>query len=225
MAIILNIETATEISSVCIASGKNILSIKESEEPMVHTRETTQLIESCLKQAGLKIEQLEAVAVSSGPGSYTALRVGSSVAKGICYAQDIPLLAISTLQSLALGASTIDKGDFYCPMIDARRKEVYLEIYNNMMTSVSACTPQILTLEFIEELAEKGRIIFAGNGAIKFATMSTRPNFIFTNILCSSKHLVLLSAEAFERKNFADTAYFEPIYLKPPNITTSKKRL
>lgn len=225
MALILNIETATEISSVCIASNTTILSFRESKEAMVHTSQTTLLIEACLKEAGLKMDQLHAVAVSSGPGSYTALRVGSSIAKAICYVHDIPLLGISTLQSLALAAANTYEGDFYCSMIDARRKEVYLEMYNHGMERVQASISQILTPEFIGNLSEKGRIIFSGSGVCKFATISTHANFKFTDILCSSKHLVPLSVTAFQQKNFANTAYYEPTYLKPPNITKSKKRL
>jgi len=225
MALILNIETATETSSVCLAQNDKILSIKESRESMAHARETTLLIEACMKEAGLSIANLDAVAVSSGPGSYTALRVGSSIAKGICYAKDIPLISVSTLQSLALASAKQLNGEFYCPMIDARRKEVYTALYNNEITDAVPCSAEVLTPAFIAQLTKMGKGVFSGNGAFKLAEMIENPSFQYTKINCSSEHLVPISVRAFQYKKFQDIAYFEPTYLKPPNITVSKKRL
>lgn len=225
MALILNIETATEIGSVCVAKDGKVLSTKESNEQMVHARDTTLMIAACLKEVGILISELDAIALSQGPGSYTALRVGSSTAKGICYAMDIPLISISTLESLALASAELSLGDFYCPMIDARRKEVYTAIYNNKFTEILPCSAVILTDDFIADLSLKSRIVFSGNGAPKLQEITTPANFIHTNIRCSAMHLSPLSINAFREKNFVDIAYFEPTYLKPPNITKSKKKL
>ncbi len=225
MAHILNIETATEISSVCISHGERVLAFKESTEGMAHARATTLLIEACLEAAKLAITDLDAVAISSGPGSYTALRVGSSIAKGICYALDLPLISISTLESLAIAASKLKEGDFYCPMIDARRNEVYTATYNSNFTRVKEASATILTPDYIDRNGWQGKAIFSGNGASKFSTMVERSDYTFTDVYCSSKHIAPLAFLAYQQKNFQEIAYFEPIYLKPPNITKSKKKL
>jgi len=121
MAIILNIETATDIGSVCISKGEKILASKDGSSTFSHAKETTLMIEACLAEAAISMQDLGAIAISRGPGSYTSLRIGTSIAKGICYALDKPLIAINTLESLAFAASKIEQGAIYAPMIDARR--------------------------------------------------------------------------------------------------------
>ena len=222
MAKILHIETSTDISSVCISEDGQLSSLKESINAMAHAKEGTLLIEACLKEANLSFQQLDAVALSEGPGSYTALRVGSSIAKGICYAMDIPLIAISTLKSLALAASKKIKADFYCPMIDARRKEVYMAFYNNELSELMEVQAKILdTASFSQEISVTESLVFCGNGSGKFQEMTEQPNFLFVDLVCSAQHLIPLAEEAFYHKNFESLAYFEPTYLKPPNITLS----
>ena len=130
MAIILNIETATDIGSVCLSRGKEVLAVKQGTTTFSHAKETTLMIDHCLTEAGLTMQDLNAVAISSGPGSYTSLRIGTSVAKGICYALDKPLIAVNTLEALALAASKVSDGAIYAPMIDARRMEVYTTFYD-----------------------------------------------------------------------------------------------
>jgi len=226
MAKILNIETSTEVSSVCISEHGQIRSLKESTNSMAHAKEGTLLIEACLKEANLSFQQLDAVAVSKGPGSYTALRVGSSIAKGICYAMDIPLIAIDTLKSLAIAASTKLAADFYCPMIDARRKEVYMAFYNNEITELQEVQAKVLDKEsFVQEISATEVLVFCGNGSGKFQEMTEQPNFLFLEVVCSAQHLIPLAEEAFQKKYFESLAYFEPTYLKPPNITIAKKKL
>ncbi len=226
MPILLNIETATEISSVCLSKGDQILSLQESRVSMSHSEVTTLLIDACLKETGIAFQEINGVTISKGPGSYTALRVGSSVAKGICYALDKPLIAIDTLETLAWASKQIKQGDYYCPMIDARRKEVYMSFYNNKFTCLKVPQPLILDeTTFSSEIASGKTIVFSGNGSSKFKDMNDRENFVFSEVFCSATHLVPLAVKSFEKKQFESLAYFEPIYLKPPNITIPKKKL
>lgn len=226
MAILLHIETATELTSVCISKDTDVLSIKNGSGPMMHSQELTVLIQDSMKELDLSFKELDAVAVSQGPGSYTALRVGTSVAKGICYASDKPMIAIDTLEALAYTTALHMEADFYCPMIDARRKEVYMSFYNNKNTILKPCQALILDVSSFGEYVEKGQTIaFSGNGSPKFKEMISRPEFLFSGINCSAINLIPLALEAYEKKEFKSIAYFEPVYLKPPNITIPKKRL
>lgn len=226
MAIILNIETATDIGSVCLSEGKKILANIECATPFSHSKETTLMIESCLEKAGLTLEDLDAIAISRGPGSYTSLRIGTSIAKGMCYALEKPLIAVDTLESMALAAKKVAKGDYYVPMIDARRMEVYTAFYNEQMICEQETHALIMDENtFQTELAAKKTIVFAGNGAEKLKKVVDSSQFIFTSIRCAAEHLVPLAVKAYESELFESVAYFEPDYLKPPNITTPKKVL
>lgn len=226
MAIILNIETATDIGSVCLSKGAEVLANIECATPFSHSKETTLMIERCLKEAGLNLEDIDAIAVSRGPGSYTSLRIGTSIAKGICYALEKPLIAVDTLQSMALAAQKVASGDLYLPMIDARRMEVYTAFYDAKMVCEKETHALIMDeTTFKTTLEAKKTIVFAGNGADKLKTVIDSPQFIFTDIRCAAKNLVPLAVEAFEAGIFESVAYFEPDYLKPPNITTPKKVL
>lgn len=226
--LILNIETATEICSVCISRGEEVLSLKEPDGSNDHSKLITTLIDACLKEAGLKLSDLNAVAVSSGPGSYTSLRVGVSTAKGICFAQEIPLIAVDTLQSLAMAACREggQEGALYCPMIDARRMEVYCAIFDQENTVVEKTSAKIITEESFQTYFNAGqRIIFMGNGAKKCQPILRSPHASFLTLRCSARYLSHFSYKAFLEKSFADLAYFTPNYLKAPNITTSKQKL
>lgn len=228
MAILLHIETATERCSVALAEGARLLSLQESEAAFSHASQLTLLIAAALKAAGLSMDQLAAVALSSGPGSYTGLRIGSATAKGICYAQDLPLIAVDTLQSLALASrqKQLDAPVLYAPMIDARRMEVYTAGYdfNNELTMKM----QALILD---ELAFKHyfdqgySIVFSGNGSAKCRDLFPSEKAIFSPVLCSAAHLIPLAEKAFQAQNFVDQAYFSPTYFKAPNITKPKKIL
>lgn len=227
MALILNIETATDICSICISKGDEILIIKEAEKEYSHTAEITLLIERCFAETGLTLQQLDAVAVSKGPGSYTSLRVGSSTAKGICYALDKPMIAIDTLKSIA--ASTVknkQQNAFYAPMIDARRMEVYTSLYDKEMNLIKAIQAKIIDMDSFQDYFEKGQsIIFSGNGAPKCQSVIKSPNAIFSSEICSAANLVPLSFLKFQQKDFCDVAYFSPSYFKSPNITIPRKTL
>jgi tRNA threonylcarbamoyladenosine biosynthesis protein TsaB len=227
MPIILNIETATDICSICISNNEEILSSKEADKEYSHTSKITLLIENCCIEAGIKLKQLDAVAVSKGPGSYTSLRVGVSTAKGICYALDKPLIAIDTLQSIALATFEKDKqGTFYAPMIDARRMEVYTSLYDKSMNLVEETHAKIIDERSFQEYFEKGdTIIFSGNGAPKCQNVIKSPQAGFNSEVCSATKLVPLSFLAFQKSDFCDAAYFSPFYFKSPNITIPRKTL
>jgi tRNA threonylcarbamoyladenosine biosynthesis protein TsaB len=232
MSLILNIETATDICSVALAKNGKILAFRETQT-LNHASQLTLFIETCLQETGFKMTDLAAVAISNGPGSYTALRVGSSTAKGICYALDLPMIAIDTLESLAFATfqAVGDRAALYCPMIDARRSEVYgtVFIYSGENTYsgleiVEPTQPIIIDSRSFDTyfLAEKS-IVFSGNGAEKCRPILTSELARFYNTICSAKYLVELSFAAFEKKQFINVAYHTPQYLKAPNITTPKK--
>ncbi len=230
MAFILNIESSTNICSVCISNDEQMLSIEETAANE-HASAITLLIEQCLKGAALKITNLKAVAISNGPGSYTSLRVGGSTAKGICYALDIPLIAVDTLESLALASYHKVKDDtaYYCPMIDARRMEVYAAIFKidkGKMILQEPATPLIIEPETFKRFTDTGkRLILSGNGASKCDSILTSHLIINSSILCSAQNIIPLSIANFNMGQFVNAAYHVPQYLKPPNITTAKNKL
>jgi tRNA threonylcarbamoyladenosine biosynthesis protein TsaB len=230
MAYILNIESSTNICSVCISNDEQMLSIRETFANE-HASAITILIEKCLEEAALKMTDLSAVAISNGPGSYTSLRVGGSTAKGICYALNIPLIAIDTLEALALAAyqKHQDTSAFYCPMIDARRMEVYAAIYKiagEKMVLYEPSAPLIIAPETFKRFTDVGkRLILSGNGAAKCEPYLMPERVIDASILCSAAHMIPLSKPYYDFKNFVDVAYHTPQYLKAANITVAKNKL
>ena len=226
MALLLHIETATDLTSVCISKDNTVLSLKNGSGPMKHSQELTLLIQDSMNELGLSFQALDAVSVSQGPGSYTALRVGTSVVKGICYAADKPLIAVDTLEALAYSTAQQIEADFYCPMIDARRKEVYMSFYNNEITCLKSRQSLILDSTTFAEYVQEGQTIaFSGNGSPKFKEMADRPEFLFSTVKCNAINSIPLALKSYKKKEFESIAYFEPLYLKPPNITIPKKRL
>ncbi len=228
MAYILNIESATSICSVCISQNGKLISIHETDANK-HASEITLMIDKCLTEASLNMTDLSAVAISNGPGSYTSLRVGASTAKGICYALNIPMIAVDTLQSLAMASylEVRDDDALYCAMIDARRMEVYSAIYkmeDGNMINVEPMLPLIVDGQTFKRFLDMGkRLIFSGNGASKCQTVIGLDGTFFSNKMCTSLNMLPLSTVQFEMKNFVDVAYHTPLYLKAPNITKSKK--
>jgi tRNA threonylcarbamoyladenosine biosynthesis protein TsaB len=237
MSYILNIETATDICSIAVSCEGKMLSLVE-EANNNHASRITLMIEEALQEAKISIKDLAAVAMSNGPGSYTSLRVGTSTAKGICYALDIPLIAIDTLTALAYSAfNDMKETDMlYCPMIDARRMEVYSIIFEKKGKNVENTEGPPLTIieplnnVIIDENAfqnyfEQGKkIVLTGNGAAKCKAVINSTNILHVDKLCSAAYLIPLSTDAFLKKSFVDVAYHTPQYLKSPNITTPKVR-
>lgn len=228
MALILNIETSTPVCSASIALNGNIIAVKESFEDKSHASLLTVFINELLSENNIKPEQIEAVCVSEGPGSYTGLRIGVSVAKGICYAKKIPLLVVNTLQAMALMAShsISDKSILLCPMIDARRMEVYSAVFHHDTSECRKIIAEIIDENsFAKELSEN-RMAFFGNGADKCKRHLTHKNAMFIqNIYPSAKFMAPIAEKAFNNNQFKDAAYFEPFYLKDFVATVSKKEL
>jgi len=227
MSLILNIETATEVCSVCLSQNGAALALRESTNAQDHAAQITLMIADCFREAGLKLAALDAVAVSDGPGSYTSLRIGLATAKGICYALDKPLIAVSTLQAIAWAASLeIPDAGIYVPMIDARRMEVYLQPFygdNHPIGEAEAC---ILHPALFDPWLQAGKsVVCAGNGSDKAQAMLVGAGVSFSGVRCSALHLIALAEAAFAKADFADIAYHAPFYLKPPNITTPRKGL
>jgi tRNA threonylcarbamoyladenosine biosynthesis protein TsaB len=227
MAFILNIETATDICSVALSEGERLLQLEEAREPFKHAAQLTLLIQAILKRADKNLSELDAVSISSGPGSYTSLRVGTATAKGICYALDKPLIAVDTLQALALACLKQEREEgLYYPMIDARRMEVYtagFDATNERLTKAYALIVDEKT--FAEPRAKGQQIILCGSGAAKCKTVLPEEGILYSNIQCTAAHLIPLALRAFETEQFEDVAYYDPLYLKPPNITKAKKIL
>lgn len=226
---LLLIETATKICSVGITHNGQLLTLQEKKEGFNHASQLTLLIAAACEAAQVTLTDMDAVAVSIGPGSYTGLRIGLSTAKGICYGLGKPLIAIETLKSLfqaSLKTPELGNNPLFVPMIDARRMEVCTQFYNQEGEITEAQHALILTENTFENaLTAYSSIVFSGDGAEKCKSLFDAPNFIYTDILCSANNLADLAEQYFETGNFADLAYIEPAYFKPPNITKSKKKV
>jgi tRNA threonylcarbamoyladenosine biosynthesis protein TsaB len=235
MSYILNIDTATDICSIAISQAGKMLSLVE-EANNNHASRITLMIEEALKEAKINIKDLAAVAMSNGPGSYTSLRVGTSTAKGICYALDIPLIAVDTLTSLAYAAfkEMEVENALYCPMIDARRMEVYMILFEkndkntegSILEIIEPLNNVIIDENAFQKYFEEGKkIVLTGNGAAKCMAVINSVNILHVDKSCSAQNLIPLSTEAFLKGEFVDVAYHTPQYLKSPNITTPKVKM
>ena len=220
MAILLHIETATPVCSLVLADNQRILSIRETSEKNSHSQVITVFIDEMLKECGLQPAQLEAVAVSKGPGSYTGLRIGVSTAKGICWALDKPLISVGTPEAMALGmrekyTQSEKLPILFAPMIDARRMEVYTGLFDENLHNIKPVYAAIIDENTFEEFIKDHIICFAGDGAEKCKALLTHPNFRFMNDFdASAVFMAPLAAAKFVAGNFEDVAYFEPYYLK-----------
>lgn len=256
--LLLAIETSSPVCSVALALDGKVCCTRESNAPNVHSTILTSFINELLQEASVDPTNLDAIAVSSGPGSYTGLRIGVATAKGLCFALDKPLIAVPTLQGMAYGmrdaylsskmtptkldnaltpdqnvnnaltpdqkvnnALTPDpsprgRGEFYCPMLDARRMEVYCAVFSNQLDMVRETEAKIIDENVFSDLLSAGRVIFAGDGAQKCTPfLSMHPNATFLNeFRCDASFLVPLAIEKYHNQLFEDIAYFEPFYLK-----------
>lgn len=236
MALILNIETSTRVCSVCISKDGIVKSFRESNDEKSHAKLLTIFIDEIVKEQNLHYNDFDAIAVSKGPGSYTGLRIGVSTAKGLCYAKDLPLIAINTLESMANGiilkANTnnlnIDgfENAILVPMIDARRMEVYSAFFNSKGEMLREVKAEIIDENSYVDILTKQKMIFFGDGSEKFTDIIKHENAIFAEkIYPSSKSMASLSEYAYFNKNFKDVAYFEPFYLKDFVATIPKKNI
>lgn len=226
---ILCLETATPLCSVALCDNAGIVALRESNDGKSHASLLTVFINEVLKEAGIGAADLEAVAVSKGPGSYTGLRIGVSAAKGISFASGIPLIGIDTLYSMfwgLAGGKTINKERLYCPMLDARRMEVYYAVYDPEGNVVKEIAAEVMNENSFMNFHDDKEIIFFGDGSRKIRNIFKRPNVIFDDeFRVSAAHLCIPSRKAFISRRFEDLAYFEPMYLKDFITTKQKKNI
>ena len=218
MALLLNIDTATGIASVCVSRDGISLAFRESYEQREHASFVHAAIQSILKEAGVSLKEIEAFSVTSGPGSYTGLRVAMATAKGFCYAFSKPLITVNTLEVMVKAAldqlGEIGEADLLCPMIDARRLEVFTALYERDLTNV--LTPRAVVLEekSFDKFMTKGKVVFFGNGSSKYEPINVSQNAVFEQVEYNAKNLASLADKAFHHGTFTDLTYSQPDYLK-----------
>jgi tRNA threonylcarbamoyladenosine biosynthesis protein TsaB len=223
MALILNIESSTEVCSVSLARNGEIIQTLENLTGQNHAKLLTVYIQEIFSNNDLSVNSLDAVAVSGGPGSYTGLRIGVASAKGICYALNIPLIAITSLTAMsrhviqhsAEYGLPDDEDMLFCPMIDARRMEVYTAVYNSKEEMIREIKADIIDHLSFSKYLEKGKMVFFGNGATKCREIISHSNALFIDqVTTSASYMTDLAEKAFNEKKFVDIAYYEPFYLK-----------
>jgi tRNA threonylcarbamoyladenosine biosynthesis protein TsaB len=214
---LLCIETSTTVCSVCVTANEEVISFREINSGFTHAENLHIFIEEILKEANLDFAQLNAVAVSKGPGSYTGLRIGVSAAKGLCYALNIPLISIDTLQSMAWSVANEKQGDiFYCPMLDARRMEVYCAAYDKNAENNLPVNALVLDENSVKVFNLEKPVCFFGDGMNKAKELLLQINgaTFVENIFPSAKSMVVLAFAKLEKNQFENVALFEPFYLK-----------
>jgi tRNA threonylcarbamoyladenosine biosynthesis protein TsaB len=227
---IICLETATNLCSVALCDSAGVISLRESNESKSHAFMLTVYIQEILREQGIKARDLEAIAVSKGPGSYTGLRIGVSVAKGIAYGASIPLIGIETTLSMFWGISVtrhlipdIDGNSLFCPMLDARRMEVYYAIYDSKGNKIKDISAEIINKDSFLNFPESQKIIFFGDGAKKCRDVIDRQNAFFAvDFTISAAYMHRPVFQALKDHYYEDVAYFEPLYLK--DFITSKPR-
>jgi tRNA threonylcarbamoyladenosine biosynthesis protein TsaB len=224
--LILHIETSTNICSIAVSENGQCLFSKSDSEGMNHAALLSVFIAEAMEFLKSTSKKPDAVAVSSGPGSYTGLRIGVSTAKGLCYGLDIPLIAVSTLEVLTANALQITEttaNSLFCPMIDARRMEVYAAIYNQEGIIQREISADIIDENSYNEILESHIVYFFGNGAEKCKTTLTHSNARFIDGMYPlAENMIILAEKAYNEKKFVDVAYFEPFYLKEFYTTAAK---
>ncbi len=228
MPLILSIETTTKVCSVALHRDGKLINLQEShDEDYTHAEKLNVFIEKALKEAGLKPNDLDAIAVAGGPGSYTGLRIGVSSAKGLCYAIDKPLIAVDPLKALALqytALTTPDTSVLVFPMIDARRDEVFMSVFNGALIQLGETKAQIITSDYFDQFADK-KCVLVGDGAPKFAELFiSKSNVeIVSDCVASAGFIGVLAALKYESGEFENLAYYEPQYGKEFQTTVSTK--
>jgi len=228
MALILQLETSTEVCSVALSKNGQLINCYETSESNSHTAKLTLLISQCMNDAGYKISQLDAIAVSDGPGSYTSLRIGVATSKGICYATGCPLIVVNSLSTLAYGIpkDKVQASDIIVPMIDARRMEVYMAVFDDSLNIIDPTKAVVLDNDsFSLFTGAKSNIHLCGNGAQKWWDLYATNQFSIHHRNTSAKYMTTEAFNAYIEKKFTDMNYYTPNYFKSPNITKSLKKL
>ena len=233
MSLILCIETGTDICSVGLSRDGELISLRESDEGRDHARNVALFVDELLRENDIAAEELSAVAVGMGPGSYTGLRIGVSFAKGLCYGLQIPLVAVGSLDSMVQvaredhEAGIIDVDNWsdavLCPMVDARRMEVYTQMFDTQGLPLNDVKAEIVTEESFKEWRNERQLVIFGNGAAKCREVLSDATYI--NVTPSARGLAALAHQRLEAGQTEDIAYFEPFYLKDFIIIPSKKKL
>lgn len=217
MPLILNIETSTTLCSVSLAKEGKVVSCKEMNEGFTHAENLHIFIEEVLAKANKTVKDINAIAVGSGPGSYTGLRIGVSAAKGLAYALNIPLVGVNTLQTMsAMAIKENPNGILFCPMLDARRMEVYTAVYDKDLKAVKETSAQIVSEDKLDFFKTGTAICFFGDGMLKCEPIlkNIPSSHFIENIVPSAEGLAQLSYQKYRKQQFEDVAYFEPFYLK-----------
>ena len=225
---LLNIETTTDFCSVSLSDSDKVLLNVADSQGQNHASLLSVFVQQALNYAKSEGRKIDAIAVSAGPGSYTGLRIGVSTAKGLCFGFNIPLIAIETLQIMNVTAmQNIDKSDeniLLCPMIDARRMEVFCALYKSDGTIFNEIKAEIITENSFADVLKNNIIYFIGTGANKCKPLLQHQNCRFIdNIFPLAENMISLSNEKFQQKIFEDITYFEPFYLKEFQATKAKK--
>jgi len=226
LAYILHIESTSTVCSVAVSENETLIALKEIDDGFSHAENLHIFIKELLQQSRLTINQLKAISISSGPGSYTGLRIGFASAKGLAYALNIPLIKVDTLKSLSKSViDSVKKDAYYCPLIDARRMEVYYALHTNDLNEHQKPTNLLMTPESINVFELDKAIYFFGDGLEKSKPLlNTLNDFYFVeNIMPSAKHLISLAYKKFIENDFEDLAYAEPFYLKDFFFITASK--
>lgn len=234
MSYILLIETGTDVCSVGIAKDGELLSLRESDHGRDHARRVAVYVDELLRETGIAPDELDAVAVGKGPGSYTGLRIGVSFAKGLCYGLQIPLVAVGSLDAMTevaredyeAGIIDIENWDsaLLCPMVDARRMEVYAQVFNTAGEPLNEVSAEIIDENSFSDFRNQGKpFVIFGNGAQKCAEILT--DAVLVEVVPSARGLARLAQQALDGGRTEDIAYFEPFYLKDFVVTTSQKKL
>jgi tRNA threonylcarbamoyladenosine biosynthesis protein TsaB len=213
MALLLSIDTALETASICLSEDDHVLLLETNDRQQDHASWLHAAIASMFEKTGRSLQQLDAVAVTIGPGSYTGLRVGLSAAKGFCYALQIPLIAVGTLEIMAYAVKDEAHG-LLCPMIDARRMEVFYAVYDNQLTEIIKPAAMVINEKSFNDLLFNHFLIFSGSGSSKLQTILTHSNASFSQKVASAIHLSAIAAKYFQLTKFTDLAYVEPLYVK-----------
>ena len=229
MLCILNIDTSTDVCSVAVSDGGACIFTEEDHKGPNHNEQIGRMVDAALSFAESHAIPLDAVAISSGPGSYTGLRIGTSMAKGVCYGRDVKLVAVPTLELLCVPVllrEQVEEGALLCPMIDARRMEVYAQVFDRALHVVRPIGADVVTADTYRAWLDKQPVYFFGNGAAKCMDTIAHPNArLIEDVKPLAKNMFPLAERRIAQGQWEDVAYFEPLYLKDFVAKAAKKLL